>query len=195
MKRKNYGTNDIFGSQIFSMDISNKKDQMFSSEFPGMTMKGSVIPSKAYLGQIKEEGDNIDENDIDVKIGNEYIDDDDEEDKKKIKKEKERKMNVSSLKMSYNGILNNNDNNDDNYVNEVNCLKVEINELINERETLQDKLTLKEQEISKKDEELKKTKLETEELKNIIEQKNNEIIQLKSNKVKNDNITDIEENK
>ena len=61
-------------------------------------------------------------------------------------------MNVSSLKMSYNGILNNNDNNDDNYVNEVNCLKVEINELINERETLQDKLTLKEQEISKKDE-------------------------------------------
>ena len=145
-------------------------------EFPGMNLKGSVIPAKAKLGPIKEEGDNLDDNLLE-ELGNNYIEDNDEENEiNLIKKEKEKKVKQSRLKFSTN-IFDFTDKNDENYVND---LKNEINGLYKLRDSLNDKLIQKEQQINEIDNELKKAKLENDELKKIINKKDDEINQLKN---------------
>ena len=142
-----------------------------SSEFPGMNLKGSIIPEKVPLGKIKEEGDNFDENEI----GEEYISDDDEGNENKInifKKEKEKQIKKSRLKISLNSnIFDFTDKNDENYVTD---LKNEINDLYKIRDDLNDQITLNKETISKKDEEFKTAQLKNEELQKIIIKKDEE---------------------
>ena len=154
---------------------SNIKDS-FPSEFPGMNLKGSIIPEKVPLRKIKEEGDNFDENEL----GGEYIDDD-EDDGNKInfyKKAKEKQIKQSRLKVSLNSnIFDFAEKDDENYVND---LKNEINELYKIRDDMNDQLIQNKEILSKKDEELKQALLKNEELQKIIDKKNNEINQLKN---------------
>ena len=148
-----------------------------SSDFPGMNLKGSIIPEKVPLGKIKEEGDNFDENEI----GEEYMSDADDNNENKInifKKEKEKQIKQSRLKISLNSnIFDFANKEEENYVTD---LKNEINELYKLRDNLNDQLTQNKETISKKDEELKIALLKNEELKKIIESQNAEIDHLKN---------------
>ena len=148
-----------------------------SSDFPGMNLKGSIIPEKVPLGKIKEEGDNFDENEI----GEEYMSDADDNNENKInifKKEKEKQIKQSRLKISLNSnIFDFANKEEENYVTD---LKNEINELYKLSDNLNDQLTQNKETISKKDEELKIALLKNEELKKIIESQNAEIDHLKN---------------
>ena len=156
-----------------------------SSEFPGMNLKGSIIPEKVPLGKIKEEGDNFDENEI----GEEYISDDDEGNENKInifKKEKEKQIKKSRLKISLNSnIFDFTDKNDENYVTD---LKNEINDLYKIRDDLNDQITLNKETISKKEEEFKTAQLKNEEIQETISKKDEE---LKTERLKNDEFKKI----
>ena len=169
---KNFGVNDIFISDIFNAPSPSKNDPNFN-EFPGMNLKGSIIPAK--LGQIKEEGENDEEND-NFELGGDYMEPDEEKDddkiqKEKMKKEQEKKFKQSRLKFSINS-------NDENYLND---LKNEINGLYKLRDNLNDQITKDEQKIQSQEEQLEKLNTENQELKKIIEKKNEEIEQLNIN--------------
>ena len=81
---KNFGVNDIFISDIFNAPSPSKNDPNFN-EFPGMNLKGSIIPAK--LGQIKEEGENDEDND-NFELGGDYMEPDEEKDDDKIQMDK-----------------------------------------------------------------------------------------------------------
>jgi len=106
-----------------------------------MNLKGSIIPAK--LGQIKEEGENDEEND-NFELGGDYIEPDEEKDddkiqKEKMKKEQEKKFKQSRLKFSINSnVFDFADKNDENYLND---LKNEINGLYKLRDNLNDQIT------------------------------------------------------